>query len=250
MAQRLGWHSRRFQRPSREPAHLKFANSLHELGAVRVKPVPDDDQRLADLAAEIAQGGNHLLGVDAAPEVAGVQSGRSIERRDQGDDAGDLPASAQPPQDGGRPRRARWSRASPKGETCLVHEGNGAPGSASPFLTRGHSRLSHAVDQFAVPLAGSRERPLWTEALRAQRPAERAEVVPHAEGAVDHGRDPPEGPPLRLEPARPGARSSEAARAGATGRRQPRPARPAGGGAAPGAPPQPGAASSASPTPD
>ena len=118
---------------------------LHDLGAVGVESVPDDDQWLADPAPEVAQSGDDLLAVDTAAEVAGVQPRRPSQRRDQGDDAGDLASLAEPSQDW-RPAAARpgGAEAGPKHVTRLVHEGNGAPCSASPIFTRGQSRLSHA----------------------------------------------------------------------------------------------------------
>src|SRR5262249_22092571 len=57
--------------------------------------------------AKGAQRDEHLLAVDAPADVAAVQPGGAVERGDQGDDAGDLPPLAEPPQDRGPPVRAQ-----------------------------------------------------------------------------------------------------------------------------------------------
>jgi hypothetical protein len=147
IAQLLGIQLRRIGRQPLQAVVVRMGGykRLHDLRAVGVEPVPDDDQRPVDLAPEVAQSGDDLLAMDAAAEVAGVQPGWSSQRRDQGDDAGDLPPLTEPAQDR-RPAAAGpgGAEAGPKRVTRLVHEGNGAPCSTSPLLTRGQSRLSQA----------------------------------------------------------------------------------------------------------
>ena len=76
VAQLLGVQLRRRRWQPFEPVVVGVGGDkrLHERGAVGVEPVPDDDQRPADLPTEGAQSADDLLAMDAAAEVAGVQS--------------------------------------------------------------------------------------------------------------------------------------------------------------------------------
>ena len=92
--------------------------------AVGVEPVPDDQERPADLAAEVSQGLDHRAACDAAPEVPCTQPPG---RRDR-DDTGDLASLAHPPEHrrhtAPRPGRARAGTEAVAG---LIEENDGAP---------------------------------------------------------------------------------------------------------------------------
>ena len=53
----------------REVASVGCEEGGGPAGAVGVEPVPDDQERPADLAAEVSQGSDHRAACDAAPEV-------------------------------------------------------------------------------------------------------------------------------------------------------------------------------------
>ena len=53
----------------REVASVGCEEGGGPAGAVGVEPVPDDQERPADLAAEVSQGLDHRAACDAAPEV-------------------------------------------------------------------------------------------------------------------------------------------------------------------------------------
>jgi hypothetical protein len=66
------------RRVGRQPLHLVVVRmgsqeGLHRPGAMGLQSVSDHQQRSADLAPEVAQGGDDLLALDAAAELAGVQ---------------------------------------------------------------------------------------------------------------------------------------------------------------------------------
>ena len=128
---------------------------LDRLRAVGVQAVPDDDEGLADPPAEVAQGDEDVLAVDAAADVAGGH-----------------PA---PGRRGGRPGRRRWrpparrrrrSRTggrpmgaqvvpgpAPAGAPRLVHEGDRPPGAANAPL---YIRSGRGGPEAPRPVAGRR----------------------------------------------------------------------------------------------
>jgi hypothetical protein len=119
--------------------------SLDQLGMMSRQMVPHHDQPAPDAATEIPQGDEDLLARNAPGEVAGIEPRRATLRRDQGHDAGDLPALTDPaPQGRLPPRRPGRADAGPKRVTGLVHEGNRTPCAASPLFTRGQSCFSQA----------------------------------------------------------------------------------------------------------
>jgi hypothetical protein len=118
---------------------------LHQPRAVRRQVVPEQQQRLPGAASEILQGVLDLRRADAAEEMAGVETRRSVQGRDQGNDAGHLATLAHPAEDRGvAHRRPSRAYAGPQRLTRFVHEGKRTPCAASPLFTRGQSCLSQA----------------------------------------------------------------------------------------------------------
>lgn len=70
----------------REVPLVRREESRSPVRPVRVEPVPDDEERRADLPAEVLQGQDHRRARDAAAEVPCVESAVRGNR----DDAGDL----------------------------------------------------------------------------------------------------------------------------------------------------------------
>ncbi|MGH7717994.1 MAG: hypothetical protein ACREON_04015, partial [Gemmatimonadaceae bacterium] len=95
--------------------------------------IPDEPERLADLATEVGQRAQDLAPTDAPAEVPRVAPrGRAIERRRQEHDARDFPSLAPAPQDGSRPDgRPRGADAGPKRVTRLVRAASSRRDSAA-----------------------------------------------------------------------------------------------------------------------
>jgi hypothetical protein len=91
------------------------------------------------------------------------------------------------------PRRAR--------KVCPVssRKATALPVRRAPFYA-GPVPPQPRLDERVVALPRAGDRLLGTPAPGAQGAAQRAEVVPDAERPLDHGRDPPQRPPLGLEP--------------------------------------------------
>ena len=56
----------------REVARMARQEGGRAVGAMGVQPVPDDQERPADLAPEVPQGPDHYLARDAASDVPGI----------------------------------------------------------------------------------------------------------------------------------------------------------------------------------
>jgi hypothetical protein len=82
-----------------EVARVGRQEGCRPAGAVRIEPIPDDQEGVADLAPEVPQGLDDKLARDATPKMSGIQSPCGRDR----DDAGDLAPLAQARQDRGQP---------------------------------------------------------------------------------------------------------------------------------------------------
>ena len=82
-----------------EVARVGRQEGRRPAGAVRIEPIPDDQEGAADLAPEVPQGLDDKLAGDATPEMSGIPSPCGRDR----DDAGDLAPLAQARQDRGQP---------------------------------------------------------------------------------------------------------------------------------------------------
>jgi hypothetical protein len=98
---------------------------------VRVEPIPDHQERLADLPAEVPQGQDHRRARDAAADVPRVEPTVGGDR----DDAGDLAPLAHAPQQRRR-TAARPGGARPLAEAMsgLIKEDECTPLAAGPLF--------------------------------------------------------------------------------------------------------------------
>ena len=112
----------------REVARVGRQECRRSAGAVRVEPIPDNQEGAADLAPEVPQGLNHRLAGNAAPEVPGIE----LSGRGDRDDAGDLAPLAQAFQHRGHPA-SRPGGAGPGSEAVpgFVEEDDPTPRAAS-----------------------------------------------------------------------------------------------------------------------
>jgi hypothetical protein len=151
MAARLGIEIRGIRR---EPVHLELGVRpqlrFDHRGAMRVEPVPDDDERAGNVALEVTEGNHHVLAAEGRREVALVETAR----QGQPDHRGECTALADASQDRCPPYRSpRGSRFGPEGKARLIDEHNRRLLAASLFFMRGQSCVSQAR-----PRASSRSR--------------------------------------------------------------------------------------------
>jgi hypothetical protein len=91
---------------------------------VRIEPVPDNQEGVADLAPEVPQGLDDKRARDAAAEMSGIQAPCGRDR----DDAGDLAPLAQARQGRGQPAPCPGgARPGAEAMAGLVEKEDGAP---------------------------------------------------------------------------------------------------------------------------
>jgi hypothetical protein len=129
----------------REPVHLDLGMRTQirfdHRGAMRVEPVPDDDERAGNVALEVTERAHDVISADGMREVAFVDAARE----GQPDRGGECAALADASQDRGLPPRSpRGPRLGPERKAGLIYEHDLGLLAASLFFIRGQSCVSQA----------------------------------------------------------------------------------------------------------
>ena len=120
----------------RQVGHYEVVGMARQEGgravaAMGVQPVPDDQERPADLAPEMLQGPDHHRARDAAADMPGIQ----LPRRGHCDHARHLAPLAQPLQHRGHPApRPGRPRMGPEAVAGFIEEDDAAPLAAGPLF--------------------------------------------------------------------------------------------------------------------
>ena len=142
VAEFLGIEVGRMRRQFLKEDVATFVDVLDDaFGAMCLQPIPDDDDRTWHVALELLERLHNIFASDGVVEVPPKDPPRQRQRDDRRDGA----SSARAPQPRRLPlRRPSRCRARQEPEARFVDEEDFGPDSASLFLIRGQSRLSHA----------------------------------------------------------------------------------------------------------